>query len=67
MKKIDKWIDKIKEGWLFGFSAIPFFIAGILFFQIDGDTTDALYAILGSLFSTITIYLWVKVYKKVNG
>jgi uncharacterized membrane protein len=67
MKKIDKWIDKIKAEWLFGFSAIPFFISGILFFQINGDATDALYAILGSLFSTITIYLWYKVYRKVNG
>ena len=67
MKQIDKWLDLIDADKLFGISAIPFFIAGICFFQLDGDTTDGLYAILGSLFSTITIYLWVKVYKKVNG
>lgn len=67
MKQINELINKIKAEWLFGFSAIPFFIAGICFFQLDGDANDWLYAILGSLFSVVTIYLWVKVYKKVNG
>lgn len=67
MKQIDKWIGLIEADKLFGISAIPFFIAGICFFQLDGDVNDWVYTILGSIFSVVTIYLWVKIYKKVNG
>lgn len=67
MKQIDKWLDLIDADKLFGISAIPFFLTGICFFNVDGDKSDWLYKLLGSIFSAITIYLWVKIYRKVNG